>query len=482
MHRSVTAGLRRHPAYESARLAVALSACGVLGLVVGLGYAGHASHSVKIAAAAFAMIFGLAGAALALLRFEAFLLMLFAIRPVLDAAKNGGYGNIAPGDAVALVFLVVGVLWLVARHRSGTLHRLGGLSIALVALTLAGLVSVVAAKEPANSGESVLTLASGLLMFLVLEQVVLDDTGRLRSLYVATCGVTVLASVVAIVEGAVGDSADGRVRGLFVHENAMAQYLVTVTLLMLALRPQLSGGLRRLTTVTFLLAMPALYLTYARGAWIGFVVGVLVIGILQDKRLVVGGLVVITSAVIFIPGITHRFSDLGQSQVQVGVDPNSFAWREQYWHQIAGLANSTPIVGIGLGMVEKTTAAGLAPHNTPLEVWLETGAVGSLAFLGVAGSMAWGLRRALRALPRGLSRGWAVGASAAAIAYGLEMLTDNLLLQAMQLWYLALAVAPALALGRLAAPSGRVEHGASTDAGEPVTAREAARVDVPARV
>lgn len=422
------------------------------GTAAGLGYAGQSGSSVKVAAAVLALVVGVAGAVLAVARFEVFLLALFAVRPVLDSVKNGGTSNLAPSTAVGLVFLLAGSLWLVARHRAGRLHRPAGTSLAMVALTLAGLLSVFASRQPANSLASALTLGSGLLMFLVLEQVVLDDTRRLRPLYVATCAVTVLSSVVALVGSVLHVATiEGRERGVFVHENDLAQFTVTVALLMLALRPHLTGGLRRLTTVTVLLAVPALYVTYTRSAWIGFVLGVLVIGILQDKRVAVGMLVAVAAAVIFVPGVSHRFSDLSHPQVQGAGDPNSLVFREQYWKQIGGFANSTPVLGIGLGMVQRSTELGLPPHNTPLQIWLETGAAGSAAFLWLAAGVTRDLRRSARRLPPGLSRGWAVGACGATVAFGVQMLTDNLLLQALQLWYLALAVAPALALRRVAA-------------------------------
>ncbi|MGH3743641.1 MAG: O-antigen ligase family protein, partial [Mycobacteriales bacterium] len=419
-------------------------------MAAGLAYAGQAHDSVKVAAVALAVVIGLAGAALAVLRFEAFLLALFAVRPVLDSFKNGGTSNLAPSTAVGLVFLLAGSLWLVARHRAGRLHRPAGTSVAMVALTVAGFLSVFASREPANSLGAALKLASGLLMFLVLEQVVLDDTRRLRPLYVATCVVTIVSSVVAIGGSALHVATiDGRARGLFVHENDLAQFTVTVALLMLALRPHLHGALRRLTTVALVLAVPALYLTYTRSAWIGFVLGVLVIGILQDRRVAVGVLVAVAAAVIFVPGVGNRFSDLSHPQVQGAGDPNSLVFREQYWKEIAGFANSTPVLGIGLSMVERSTPLALPPHNTPLQIWLETGAVGSAAFLWVAGGITRDLRRSARGLPPGLSRGWAVGACGATVAFGVQMLSDNLLLQALQLWYLALAVAPALALRRV---------------------------------
>jgi hypothetical protein len=427
----------------------------LIGVLGGLGFASQSHNTVKFAAGALAVIFGGALAAIAARRFSLLLVLLFAVRPLLDSLKDGQQSaTFTPGSAVELVFLFAALLWLEARRTQGRLARPGVTSVAMIAFTVACALSVPASHSYAISAEGTLKVASGLVMFLVLEQMTLDDPRSIRPLYVATCWVTVAVSIIADVEGVLRTSADGRVRGVFTHENAAAEYTVTVLLLLIAVWPRLSGRLQLLTTAAIVTSLPALYVTYARGAWLGFVLGLLVIGMLQDRRLIAGVVVSLMAVVVLVPGITARFSDLKDKRVVGEGDPNSFAFRERYWHQIAGFANHTPVDGIGLDMIEHSTPEMLLPHNTPLEIWLETGAAGSITFLWVCAGLALSLRRAVRGLPRGTSRSWAVGAAAATAAFGLQMLTDNLLLQAIQFWYLALSVAPAMALVRVAG-SGR---------------------------
>lgn len=425
---------------------VVLVVVGLVGVATGLGFAHQQHGSVKLLGEALAVVLGAGLALIAARRFEAFLVTLFAIRPVLDAVKGGYSSTFTPSIAVGLVFLVAAVLWLWALRRAGRLLRPCAANLGAVALVATATLSVFASTSVSVSFQAALKLASGLVMFLVLEQITREDPRTLRSLFVATCYVAIFSSLIAIIEGVLRSSPDGRIRGVFVHENVLAEFSVTVALLLLALRRHLPGGLRRLATLTFVLALPAIYLTYTRGAWIGFVLGILVIGLLQDKRIVVGGLIAVIVAIVLVPGVSGRFSNLQDKRVQGAGDPNSFAFRERYWGEIAPLANATPIIGIGLDMVEHSTPEQLLPHNTPLQVYVEMGIAGSVAFLWLCGGVVVGLRRSVHALPRGPARGWAVGGIAAASAFGLEMLTDNLLLQALQLWYLALAVAPAIAL------------------------------------
>ena len=93
--------------------------------------------------------------------------------------------------------------------------------------------------------------------------------------------------------------------------------------------------------------------TYARGAWGAMLVGLLVIGLLQDRRIIIVLLVGLVAIMITVPSVATRLADLGGGGETVPgvVDPNSLAWRIGYWNEVLPYTAQTPISGIGLGMV-----------------------------------------------------------------------------------------------------------------------------------
>jgi O-antigen ligase len=444
-----------------ARAAVAATISGLvvvgLAVVAGEGLATRAATVAKAAIFLFAAAGGIVLAVVAARRFSALLVTLFAVRPLLDGLKAGSVSSsLTPGSLAGVLLLAAGLTWLWAQRAAGTFVPLSRTSKAMLVFTLGCVVSIFASTSMSTSATAALKVASGVVMFLVLEQIAVRQPRQLRALLIAAAAITVMSAATAIIDSLLhlGFEYNGelRVNAFFVDSNTLAEFLTTTMLLFLGLLRVVRGDrlLRRLVVASVLLGLPALYTTFTRGAWLGFVLGLLVLATMTDKRLLTGLVLALVAVLVAVPSVSHRFADLAARR-QAGLgDPNSFAFRERYWAHIAPLADSTPIVGIGLDMVQHTDPSGLLPHNTPLEVYIETGVFGLGGFLAIVICMALDLRRAARALQGGLPRGLAVGGIAAATAFGLQMLADNLLLQALQLWYLALATAPAIALGRRA--------------------------------
>ena len=91
--------------------------------------------------------------------------------------------------------------------------------------------------------------------------------------------------------------------------------------------------------------------TYARGAWAATVLALVVVGLLQDRRILwlLGATSIV--AVLAIPSIGVRLSDLTESQKESGAPGNSLVWRLQYWQQVLALQDD-PLFGIGFKEVE----------------------------------------------------------------------------------------------------------------------------------
>lgn len=425
-------------------VAGALLGCLIVAIVTGVGLGLGGDRSLLLAAALVAAAAAAGLAALAVFRFPTFLLVLFAVRPTLDALKGSVGGIPDPGVLVGLVFLLAGTAWLLAQHVAGTWHAMSRGSWALLSLVAVLTLGVLGSSHPGVSAQSATKLAAGVLMFVVVEQLAHSRPRLLGPLLVAGAVSLLVPATLGLLQYAGGTA---RVSGGFVHPNALAEYVVTVGLVAFAVTVGCRGLVRWLAAAVGVTAGVLLVATEARGAWLGFVLGVLIIGFVLDRRVLAVAVLGLIAIVAFVPVVTARFADLGQQRQFGRGDPNSFAFRERYWGEILPLTLASPVTGIGLDSV--TTERGLQPHSTPVQSLVEGGALGAIALGAVYVFVGADTRRAsAKGRTVGLERAVVVAGAACAAAYGLQSLTDNLLTQALQLWFLAVPVGWALARSR----------------------------------
>jgi O-antigen ligase len=240
-------------------------------------------------------------------------------------------------------------------------------------------------------------------------------------------------------------------------------------LMALALFPHVSTRGR---WVLGLLSPPAgvlVLLTYSRGAWVAFFAGLIVIGLVQSKKLVFGILGGFAVALAVTPPLWGRVANLGDSADATGGTGNSLAWRLQYWGEVVRLNRDNPVTGVGLKGTKELTDAGKAPHNDYLRAWTETGMLGFVAYLCVLLALIMIARRSLQAtdlrLPgrvhdsrAGFRRGVAVGYSGVVVAYVFDSIGANLLSQSVVIWYVyALAACAAVVIRTSAVANGAVD-------------------------
>jgi O-antigen ligase len=194
-----------------------------------------------------------------------------------------------------------------------------------------------------------------------------------------------------------------------------------------------------------------LLLTYSRGSWIAFVLGVVLVGMLQSRVvfawMAAGALLVVGA----LPSVVARLSDLGTGNSVTGSAGNSLTWRLDYWASVVQLNHTNPVTGIGLKGTRFLTDQSKAPHNDFLRAYAETGALGLLAFVLVLVAFVAIARHALRQADAGLARGVAVGFAAVLVAYVVDSVGDNLMSEVVVLWYVYAFAACAFAVGRLGA-------------------------------
>jgi O-antigen ligase len=400
----------------------------------------------------FAGAAGLGLLALALARFELFVAFVLFIRSSLDIAKLGS-SSVDITGALSLLFIVGTAAWLIReRHLGRTVEPSPTAPLIPPLATLFGvaLLSALVSSHPLESATETVRLGTVLVIVVALGRVLADGRHR-RLLYLAALASAIgplLAAGFQVLtgEGAMVVEGVSRIRGTFQHPNPFAAYLGLVITLAAATWGHVRGRLRVFVVLLAIACAGALVLTYARGAWLGTILALVIVGILQDRRilwaLAVGAVVV----ALFVPSVTTRLSDLSQEVRPSGAPANSLVWRFQYWRQVLAIQRD-PILGIGLRGVQLDESVSQLPHNDPIRVYVELGVLGSGAYLWLLATLALRAREALRRARPGLERGLAVAFAAALASIVLQSLAANILTQLVILWYFLAIAALAMAAG-----------------------------------
>jgi len=176
-----------------------------------------------------------------------------------------------------------------------------------------------------------------------------------------------------------------RIYGTFAHPNLFAYYLVIpITLAILIF---LIGKKEKVINIAILL-LSMLYifllgLTYTRGAWLAFVLIVLIIGILRYRTLLISAVIIFIFSYFFITPINTRIDDLYKAR-----QGNSIEWRKNLWNDALDYVAERPINGYGVGTANKLILekrgekiGSSDPHNDYLKITLESGLLGLFGYL-----------------------------------------------------------------------------------------------------
>jgi putative inorganic carbon (hco3(-)) transporter len=387
---------------------------------------------------------------LAAYRFEYFVLTILAVRASLDAAKIGA-GSVDATGAVSVLFIGAAVVWLLVQRSdadappSSTAPLMPPL-IAFVAAAALG--SLFISHDPLASSIEWVRLGTLVAIVAVLGRI-LQDERMLKLGILAVLGSAIVPVAVAALQSTHGSgsvNAEGldRIRGTFQHSNPFASYLFLMITLAVAIFPHVSRRWKFVLVPYVLGCGGLLVLTYTRGAWVAMVVALIVIAIVQDRRIFFALLAALIALAILVPSISVRLSDLSQQEKVTGAPGNSLVWRFGYWKQVLAL-QTNPLVGIGLKEVELTDPSDVPPHNDLVRVYVETGLAGLAAYVWLAIVLWIESWRTLQRAPTGLARGLAVASMASLAGVMMLSLVANVITQLVILWYFFAIVALAMA-------------------------------------
>jgi O-antigen ligase len=229
------------------------------------------------------------------------------------------------------------------------------LTLAIVAFLVVSIVSAIGALDPSSSTNKLFLLITAVGVFFAVRQTCVAR-GQLTVVAAGAVVGLLLASLQGIeqhllhqwgVAGFLSTSGEfvGRVQGSFGHPNQYGGYLAFLMPLAgaLVLTRQFGARLRLLAAVALTASVPALVFSYARGAILALVLGVLVWFALVRPRYAVGAAVVIgTLALFFAPGtLKERFNP----QIASGDVPV----RTDVWGAAIDIYDGHPWFGVGLG-------------------------------------------------------------------------------------------------------------------------------------
>jgi len=452
--------------FVGAAVAAGLSVISALTLIDG----GTKSQLVTPLAAGFGILLGF----VAITRFKAFVLFILFVRASVDitrvsgksagsTATNGAAKAGDPATILALVLIVTSIVWLLAQYRrEGSLPSVKVRQV-LVLFFVAGLLSLLASPDPGPSAVEALRLLAVVMMYIVAEQLSRDALTR-KHLMVAAFASSIFPLLLTAEGFATGHPRSElkgsytRIIGTFTQSNDFGLYLMFLTIMGVAMYPHVPKRWRwpmRLLIVGWTVCC---VLTYTRSALVGLVLGVVIIGVFQSKRILILMGVGAVVALVALPPLAARFSSLTKAQNvqvvngQVVLNNNSFSWRLNYWTQILPLANRSPIIGIGLGETQYSTSKVKQPHNDYVKAYVETGLAGLVAYVLLQLTLLSVTNRARKACAKGTwDYGAAVGALGCCAAFFAVSFVANVIGSIVNVWYLLVFVA--VAAGPLLRPA-----------------------------
>ena len=441
----------------------------ILAVAVESGIEAYLGGNKLLLVVPIAALAGVGMVAIGLVNFENFVFTTIAIRSSLDITKPqagntgaAGVGNptasgLDPAGALAVLFILVAFFWMLSRMRAGrksppaSIHR-----VCLILFAAAGFLSIIESASPTISLLEGIRVTAVVVMLAVLE-VMLVDREMIKRL-IASIYVSALIPVgytmfeVLTHHSQFTSGGFSRFEGTFSQPNPFAIYLTMLIVMGAALFPHLTQKKKIGMAALLFFSLVCLYYTFTRSAWIACVIGLFAVAIMGRRRLMLGLMVAaIMVSLVALPSIAGRFADLGSSTSAAGYSSNSLSWRFSYWGDVLPLASKDPITGIGLNMSSYETSQQKEPHNDFLRAYVETGVIGTIAYLALLLSMVLVARDSMRFTKR---RAWtyersiAVGFAACVTAFLVISLVSNVITEVIVLWYYVAFAAAAYAVTR----------------------------------
>lgn len=177
--------------------------------------------------------------------------------------------------------------------------------------------------------------------------------------------------------------------------------------------------------------------TFTRGAWIGIVIALIIIGLRYKIVFVLLALILIMSPILF-PNILLRLSDLGEPGE---VQSSSFAWRVNLWKTAFPMIKSNLLMGNGLGSFLSHSSVEIlshakGAHSVYLRLAMEVGLLGLGAYLWLLFKLGKNAIRNYMVISDTYIKALSLGFISIFVAYVIVSVADNFLEYVTLQWHL----------------------------------------------
>ncbi len=177
-----------------------------------------------------------------------------------------------------------------------------------------------------------------------------------------------------------------RVYSTLENPNVLGEYLI----LLIPVCGAMVYGAKRLISKIFFFSVLCcaglcLVFTQSRGCWVGLILAAVIFAFLIDKKLIAFGIITMMFLPMILPeSIINRFTSIGN------MSDSSTSYRVNIWYGSIGIIKDYWWMGIGLGQeafskvypfYSYSAAAALHSHNLYLQILVETGIYGFVAFI-----------------------------------------------------------------------------------------------------
>jgi len=377
---------------------------------------------------------------LLVLNFEIGFLGLIFIRSALDYMKNfDAHGGLNLAAWVSLALIVLGIFYVL--YRRCNILQFEDSKPFLVFLGICAL-SLLFSADLTESLSDWLRLVSVFAVY-VLTRLIFATEAKIRMALTAVMMSALIPVFLAYYQlltgdGTVYDGGQERIVGSFLHPNAFASYLLIILIFTTAqmlegvhfIPKHFMGMFMALTFVIFVL-------TLSRGAWIVFILAMVLMGILRYRKLL-GILPLVLVGVLALPAVLARIANIFAPSHYAG-GRSAWEWRLDTWEQIGPMIQQKPWFGHGLSMVE--FQFGVLTHNDYLRLLAEVGVVGLLAYLYLALSTLFRTWQDYRQSEAPIVQSFQIGVIAMMAAFLVREFADNTLRNAVVMIYFWIFIA-----------------------------------------
>jgi len=349
-----------------------------------------------------------------------------------------------PDDVLVWGGLALVIVWLaavVARRERWVVPW----PVPMVIFGLAVLVSFVTSVDPTGSFRDLVLHCTGMGLFTVAANVLRRGRNAawfclavsLAAALVGAHGIYQVASGAPIESGWVDRVHNpwlvARAYSVFGNPNVLAAYLLMVLPLAATAGWISSGGWRVLLGICWICAMLCLVLTFSRGAWVAMAASGLALSVLLERKLLPWLLVVCLLALLISPSARALRQRV---HTMFTLQDSSTRYRVTVWRESLRMLSDYWMSGVGLGyqsfrrvypayMLDRTKDPYHA-HSLYLELAVELGLFGLLAFLWFCGDLGLRLLRKLKGAGR-RHRGMLAAAVAFLVAVACYGIVENVL-------------------------------------------------------